>query len=152
MLFLNSLNLILLVSAIGILIPIIVFATECFCSVLPKKRDRDLFLVNSPKTAILIPAHNEAEHIALVVQEAQRQLGDNDQLVVIADNCQDNTAELARSVGAFVIERVNEIEKGKGLLWLRVSVTLRNVILLKWWFFLMLIVSLPKMRSPILLA
>ena len=114
MLFLKSLNLILLLGAGLISVPIIVFAVECFCSVLPRKKDRNLILVNRPKTAVLIPAHNEAEHIALVVQEAQKQLGEDDQLIVIADNCQDNTADIARSVGAFVIERVNEVEKGKG--------------------------------------
>ncbi len=114
MLFLNSLNLILLLGAIGISIPIIVFAIECFCSVLPQKKDRNLYLVDRPKTAVLIPAHNEAEYISLVVQEAQKQLLKDDQLIVIADNCQDDTAKIARSAGAFVIERVNEVEKGKG--------------------------------------
>ncbi len=114
MLLLKSLNLVLLLGAIGISIPIIVFAVECFCSVLPEKKDKDLVLVNRPRTAVLIPAHNEADHIALVVQEAQKQLGKDDKLIVIADNCQDDTAEIARSVGASVIERVNEVEKGKG--------------------------------------
>jgi len=114
MLFLKSLNFILLLGAVGIFIPVIVFAVECFSSVLPKKKDLDLSLVDRPNTAVLVPAHNEADHIALVVQEAQKQLGKNDRLIVIADNCQDDTAEIARSVGAFVIERINEVEKGKG--------------------------------------
>ena len=37
-----------------------------------------------------------------------------DQIIVIADNCHDNTAQLARDTGVTVIERENKTHRGKG--------------------------------------
>ncbi len=37
-----------------------------------------------------------------------------DRLVVVADNCSDNTADIARTEGAEVVERQNRLERGKG--------------------------------------
>ena len=42
------------------------------------------------------------------------QVTEQDQIIVIADNCHDNTAELAKSTGVKVLERENLIERGKG--------------------------------------
>lgn len=64
--------------------------------------------------ALLIPAHNEAEAIAETVENARRQLRSGDRILVIADNCSDETAELARSAGAEVVVRVDDEKKGKG--------------------------------------
>ncbi|VEP18431.1 Family 2 glycosyl transferase [Hyella patelloides LEGE 07179] len=114
MFFLKSLNLMLLSGALLLAMPIALFTVECLMATFPKKASRKTPFKNRPKTAILIPAHNEAEQIALVVEEARKQLQNSDVLVVIADNCQDNTAEIARKAGATVIERVDKVEKGKG--------------------------------------
>lgn len=35
-------------------------------------------------------------------------------VIVVADNCTDNTAEVARSAGAIVYERFNKVQVGKG--------------------------------------
>jgi glycosyltransferase involved in cell wall biosynthesis len=67
-----------------------------------------------PRTTVLIPAHNEASEIAATVQSILENLGPLDQLIVIADNCGDRTAETAREAGAFVIERTDLVLKGKG--------------------------------------
>jgi glycosyltransferase involved in cell wall biosynthesis len=67
-----------------------------------------------PRTAILIPAHNEELEIAATVQSLLRDLQPLDRLVVIADNCSDRTAEVARQAGAFVLERTDLVLKGKG--------------------------------------
>lgn len=114
MLFLNSLNLLLLVGTLSLVIPIALFTIECLVAILPEQSKKKVANKNHPKTAILIPAHNEAQQIALVIEEAQKQLKHGDRLIVIADNCQDDTAEIARARGAKVIERINEVEKGKG--------------------------------------
>jgi glycosyltransferase involved in cell wall biosynthesis len=42
------------------------------------------------------------------------QLQAGDRLLVVADNCSDDTAELARASGAEVIERCNQQQRGKG--------------------------------------
>jgi cellulose synthase/poly-beta-1,6-N-acetylglucosamine synthase-like glycosyltransferase len=114
MLFLNSLNLFLLMGALLLTIPIILFTIECLVATLSKQNNQKIVSKNYPKTAILIPAHNEANQIALVIKEAQKQSQNRDRLIVIADNCQDETAEIARKANVEVIERTNEVEKGKG--------------------------------------
>ncbi|MEE4278705.1 MAG: glycosyltransferase family 2 protein [Halieaceae bacterium] len=67
-----------------------------------------------PTTAILMPAHNEAAGIARGVRSALAELGPADRLLVIADNCSDNTAAVARELGAEVVERSDAQRRGKG--------------------------------------
>ena len=61
-------------------------------------------------------AHNEERVIAQLVDNLRR-LNYNDALYdiyVVADNCSDKTAEVARKAGALVHERFSETGKGKG--------------------------------------
>jgi cellulose synthase/poly-beta-1,6-N-acetylglucosamine synthase-like glycosyltransferase len=67
-----------------------------------------------PRTTVLIPAHNEAEQIVNVIQVLQTQLTEQDQVIVIADNCHDDTAELARATKVKVLEREHKTDRGKG--------------------------------------
>jgi cellulose synthase/poly-beta-1,6-N-acetylglucosamine synthase-like glycosyltransferase len=73
---------------------------------------------NAPRTRllVLIPAHNEAGQIAACVGSvrAQRYPQDRVQVVVIADNCQDQTAVAARSAGAVAMVRDEPAAPGKG--------------------------------------
>ncbi|WP_225889300.1 glycosyltransferase family 2 protein [Halomicronema hongdechloris] len=64
--------------------------------------------------AVLIPAHDEEACIETTIQTVQPQLGQKDQLVVVADNCTDKTAQMARDLGTVVIERVDTLKRGKG--------------------------------------
>ncbi|MBX2809209.1 MAG: glycosyltransferase family 2 protein [Cellvibrionaceae bacterium] len=64
--------------------------------------------------AILIPAHNEEDVIAATLSSVMHQLQPEDEVVVIADNCTDNTAEIARSFGVTVLARHSLTHKGKG--------------------------------------
>lgn len=114
MLFLNLLNYVLLLVALLITIPIAMFAFECFAAILPQRTDIRVTAKDRPKTAILIPAHNEADYIGLVVKKAKEQLQTGELIIVVADNCQDNTAEIARDAGATVIERIDTVDRGKG--------------------------------------
>ncbi len=71
----------------------------------------------SPRIAVLVPAHNEATVIAATIRNIAGQLSTNStskQIVVIADNCTDDTAALARSCGATVVERADPVRRGKG--------------------------------------
>ncbi|ANE22480.1 N-acetylglucosaminyltransferase [Denitrobacterium detoxificans] len=68
------------------------------------------------KYAVLVSARNEATVIAdlihsIRVQNYPQELID---VFVIADNCTDNTAEIARTAGAHVFERENTEQRGKG--------------------------------------
>ena len=64
----------------------------------------------------IIPAHNEAAVVANLIESLKNQDYPKDlyDIYVIADNCTDNTAEVARNAGAIVYERFDETKKTKG--------------------------------------
>ena len=63
---------------------------------------------------VLMPAHDEAEGIAASIGTVRAQCGRGDRLLVVADNCTDGTAEVARAAGAEVVERTDPTRRGKG--------------------------------------
>ncbi len=70
----------------------------------------------TPFFDVIVPAHNEAGGIARTVANL-RQLdwpAGRSRVVVIADNCTDDTARVAREAGATVIERHDLQHRGKG--------------------------------------
>jgi cellulose synthase/poly-beta-1,6-N-acetylglucosamine synthase-like glycosyltransferase len=69
------------------------------------------------KIAIIIPAHNESLLIADTVSNMWLQNYPKEAMcvLVIADNCTDDTASLARQAGARVLERHKNPGKGQGL-------------------------------------
>lgn len=66
--------------------------------------------------AIVIPAHNEEHGLAMTLRSVfasnypPEKLG----VLVIADNCTDRTAAVARECGAICLERQSDTERGKG--------------------------------------
>ncbi len=68
------------------------------------------------RVAVVVPAHNEAVGIVSCVESLLLADKGNTQttIYVIADNCTDNTAELAEQAGATVLRRTNDRERGKG--------------------------------------
>lgn len=64
--------------------------------------------------AVLMPAHDEAVGIAAAIEAVRVQLGPRDRLLVVADNCRDATAAIARAAGAEVTERNDALRRGKG--------------------------------------
>jgi cellulose synthase/poly-beta-1,6-N-acetylglucosamine synthase-like glycosyltransferase len=64
-----------------------------------------------PRTTVLIPAHNEAPGITAVITAIK---ASNCDILVVADNCTDETASIARANGARVIERSDASLRGKG--------------------------------------
>lgn len=69
---------------------------------------------DAPSFIVLMPAHNEAAGIARSVCSVKAQLRPYDSLVVVADNCCDDTAAIARSLEALVMERFDPDRRGKG--------------------------------------
>jgi cellulose synthase/poly-beta-1,6-N-acetylglucosamine synthase-like glycosyltransferase len=67
-----------------------------------------------PRLAVLVPAHNESSGLLDTVNEITAQLHRGDRLVVVADNCTDDTAEVARTAGTEVTERFDPSKIGKG--------------------------------------
>jgi len=68
------------------------------------------------RLAVIVPAHNEELMLAETLKslKAQNYPTDSFEVVVVADNCTDGTAEVARSLGVTVLERTNPAERGKG--------------------------------------
>lgn len=66
--------------------------------------------------AVLIAARNESAVIAQLLESIRGQDYPQDLLdiYVVADNCTDNTADIAASCGARVFERQNKMQVGKG--------------------------------------
>jgi cellulose synthase/poly-beta-1,6-N-acetylglucosamine synthase-like glycosyltransferase len=64
--------------------------------------------------AVIVPAHNESKHLTPTLQSIRSQLGPKDRLLVVADNCTDDTANVARAFGAEVLERFDDHLRGKG--------------------------------------
>lgn len=67
-----------------------------------------------PSTVILIPAHNEAAIISETLQCLSQALPDRASILVIADNCSDDTAATVRELGYSVLERSDLERRGKG--------------------------------------
>jgi cellulose synthase/poly-beta-1,6-N-acetylglucosamine synthase-like glycosyltransferase len=68
----------------------------------------------SHRTSVLIPAHNEGVGILPTIRDIQAQLGPNDSILVVADNCTDDTAAIVRAAGVEVAVRADPVRRGKG--------------------------------------
>lgn len=94
-----------------------VLVTVLFLQVLmalPAYRPKPLPQGRRPTVCLLVPAHNEADVIAGTLRSIAPQLAEGDRLLVVADNCADETARIARELGAEVIERTDLERRGKG--------------------------------------
>jgi cellulose synthase/poly-beta-1,6-N-acetylglucosamine synthase-like glycosyltransferase len=101
--------------ALLLLLPIFVLFIECIGTLWPpRKRGQQAVDDKKPSIIVLIPAHNEAEGIEATLENVRSQLTPSNQLVVVADNCTDDTAQIARSFGATVLERYDSDRLGKG--------------------------------------
>ncbi|MEV7796246.1 glycosyltransferase family 2 protein [Streptomyces sp. NPDC087512] len=64
----------------------------------------------------LIPAHNEADRIGAAIAALAAQSRTPDRIVVVADNCTDATADIARRAGAEVVKSLDNHHKKAGAL------------------------------------
>jgi cellulose synthase/poly-beta-1,6-N-acetylglucosamine synthase-like glycosyltransferase len=67
-----------------------------------------------PALAVRGPAHDEGAGILATLASICAQLQAGDRLLVVADNCSDDTAALARKAGAEVLVRHDALRRGKG--------------------------------------
>ena len=85
------------------------------CS-LVKLKDKPLKIKKDHRFMAIIPAHNEEAVVANLIESLKKQTYNKDlyDIYVIADNCTDNTAKVAKQAGAIVYERFDETKKTKG--------------------------------------
>lgn len=67
-----------------------------------------------PRIGVLVPAHNESSGILATLASLRPQLAAGDRIIVIADNCTDDTAQIAAANGAEVLVRHDTSRRGKG--------------------------------------
>src|ERR1700722_495891 len=110
----------LLVGVAGLFaIPVCFFSLQILAAISLRRREalpKDAF---RPRIAVLVPAHNESVGLLDTLNDIKAQLHSGDRLLVVADNCTDDTAEVAKTIGAEVTERndPNKIGKGYALAW-----------------------------------
>jgi cellulose synthase/poly-beta-1,6-N-acetylglucosamine synthase-like glycosyltransferase len=101
-------------ASILLLIPVGVVCVESLGWLVPKRRNLPQGNLEREPLVVLIPAHNEEKCLAETLRNVKSQLRDGDQILVVADNCVDQTSQIARDAGAEVIERVAPLRRGKG--------------------------------------
>ena len=81
-----------------------------------KFKEKPLVTQKKHKFMAIIPAHNEEKVVGNLVESLRNQDYDKEffDIYVIADNCTDNTAIIARDAGAIVYKRFDEAHKTKG--------------------------------------
>jgi cellulose synthase/poly-beta-1,6-N-acetylglucosamine synthase-like glycosyltransferase len=96
-------------------VPVAIFCLEVLVGCWPARRTAEARGESArPRLAVIVPAHNEETGIAATLRSIQQQLQPRDRLLVIADNCSDTTATVARERQALVFERCDEMRRGKG--------------------------------------
>lgn len=108
------LDLILIPIQIIILYYTLYLAVLMFVGLWKRKEKKEYHPKN--KFALVICAHNEEKVIAELVKNLQKQEYPRElyDIFVVADNCSDNTKDVAQVAGATVYSRFNDQEKGKG--------------------------------------
>jgi len=105
----------LLAIPFGILaIPAFVLLAECVASLFGGRPSSTSLLPFRGRLAVLVPAHNEGRGVLPALESIAPAIEAGDRLLVVADNCTDDTASQARLAGATVIERHDPVLRGKG--------------------------------------
>lgn len=111
------LTMLLLIIALPVALAVGVFSLEvvgALVSLAGPRRADDTPPTTQANIAVLVPAHDESQGIATTLKHIHRQLKAADRLLVVADNCSDDTAAIAAANHAEVIERNDTRHRGKG--------------------------------------
>ena len=98
----NLLSLAATLLAVLVLVPSAILALECLAACVPQRRQR-FALVRVPRTVVLVPAHDEEDCLPEALRTIEPELAEDDRIVVVAHNCSDRTAMVARALGAEVV-------------------------------------------------
>ncbi|PHS26825.1 MAG: glycosyl transferase [Methylophaga sp.] len=97
-------------------IPLFVITFQLLIT-LPHRKSTTLSLSEQKSVVrykIIMPAHNEAEIIGKTLTDLIQQGVSAHNVIVIADNCNDDTAKIASDLGVVIVERFNDKHRGKG--------------------------------------
>lgn len=107
-------ELIALLAAIPLLTATAVMLLEVSLGAQPARQCEGPLNEDRASVAVVIPAHDEELSIGATLERLLDQEDGSRRFVVVADNCSDATAEIARAAGVEVIERVDDTRRGKG--------------------------------------
>lgn len=93
-------------------VPVCVFVLELWYALMA--RADSTASCARPALAVLVPAHDEGAGIGATLASVIAQLQAGDRVLVVADNCSDDTAARARQAGAEVLIRHDDDFRGKG--------------------------------------
>jgi cellulose synthase/poly-beta-1,6-N-acetylglucosamine synthase-like glycosyltransferase len=106
-------DLVLVLVGLILAVPVLTILVQVLMT-LPRWPQSTLSAGRRPRVAVLVPAHNEQDVIKRTLASISRQLETGDRVVVVADNCSDHTADMARQLGAEVTIRLDPALRGKG--------------------------------------
>lgn len=109
----SAISLALLALLCVVLVPVLVLLAQVLLA-LPPARAATVVRRPSPSIAVLIPAHNEEAGLSATLSSIRNQLARGNRILVVADNCLDRTADVARQAGVDVVERHHATLRGKG--------------------------------------
>lgn len=103
-------DILLLAMAALALIAAATLALQVLASLLPARPS-----AGGPRVAaaVIVPAHNESATLGATLPLLMREIRAGDRLIVVADNASDDTAAVARALGAEVVERRDAERVGK---------------------------------------
>jgi cellulose synthase/poly-beta-1,6-N-acetylglucosamine synthase-like glycosyltransferase len=104
---------VLVALALLLLIPVGVLIVQVVAASIPAPSRLAPAPIERPAIAVLMPAHNEAAGIDAAIRNVSAQLVPGDRVVVVADNCDDDTAAVAMRAGAEVLTRSDRSARGK---------------------------------------
>lgn len=116
----KSLALIFATLLIGMLFQVVYLLFLVAAAAFYRKGKNSQPVKKADKFVILIPAHNEVDTLPATLERfkalkiATNETVNPAQVVVIADNCSDATAEVARQAGVGLYERFDSERRGKG--------------------------------------
>src|SRR5450759_4916089 len=86
----------------GIPVAVLLFEIVAAIALSPRKYSHQSVQGTRPRVAVIIPAHNESAGLLPTIGDIKAQLRTGDRLLVVADNCVDDTATVAATAGAEV--------------------------------------------------
>ncbi len=95
-------------------IPVTMFIVEIIAALAPASPSVVPRPASRGRIAVLVPAHDESVAMLPTLADIRSQLKAGDRILVVADNCTDDTAHVAAAAGAEVIERRDPLRRGKG--------------------------------------
>lgn len=113
----QSLQWLLALCSVLLLVPALVFGAQAWLGSTRKTSQTQAArrpMAGTQGLVVLVPAHNEAFGIAKTLEAVRAQLHAHDRIVVVADNCTDDTAALAQGPNTTVLVRHDTERRGKG--------------------------------------